>query len=97
MINAKEFVKRFTRKLNSNNDINVVFNQNDATLILEGFQELVLEMLIEDNKIKINDFLIFKSELDKAHDKRMPNGETILIPDRIKMSAELTEKYKIKT
>ena len=87
MVNNKEFTKRFARKLNVTQDV--------ADSTIDAFKELIFELLKEDDKIKISDFLLFeKKEVGERNYKSPSTGEIKTTEAYIKLSAKLTDRYK---
>ena len=90
MINNQEFTKRFARKLDVPHSL--------AIKTVQAFQDLVLELLEEDSKIKIGDFLVFEKKDVPEKEYRLPNSEEVRIKESYyKYSANLTDKYKKKS
>lgn len=87
MINNKQFTERLASKLG--------ISKTKASETVQGFYELIFELLEEDDKLKIGDFLVFTKKEIEANTKLMPNGEYITVGDRVKYSAQLTEKYRL--
>lgn len=87
MVNNKEFTKRLAKKLN------VTYRVSDS--IIKSIQELVFESLEDNDKVKVGDFLVFDKKEMKEREHILPNSNEVVVKDSyIKLSANLTEKYK---
>ena len=58
IVNNKEFTKRLARKLNVTQDV--------ADETIKGMQELIFDLLNEDPKVKIGDFLVLEKKKLKS-------------------------------
>ena len=86
MVNNKEFTKRLARKLNVTQDV--------ADEIIKGMQELIFDLLDEDPKVKIGDFLVLEKKEVKERVYTLPNSNEKGIKEaHYKLTAKFTEKY----
>lgn len=86
MINNQEFVKRLALKLE--------VDQKTTSKVVKVFQELIFELLEDNEKVKVGDFLVFSKKEVEAKEKRLPNGEYTKVEAGIRYSAQLTDRYK---
>ena len=87
MVNNQEFTKRLARKLN--------VTQSVSENIVSSIQGLILDLLQEDTKVKIGDFLVFEKKDVPEREYTLPNSTEVRVKEsHYKLTAKLTEKYQ---
>ena len=87
MINSKKFESLLAKKLK--------ISKEQSEYVLEGFQELVFELLENEDKIKIADFLVInKTDVPERYYTLPKSDEKRLKESYYKISADIVEKYR---